>query len=97
MAHLSIDSPLGPLMLTGDGTALTSVGWGRFDHDEPDAVLVETAEKAGEIDVPRAESARKRAEERLKKPPSDADMVRAQAALQRALARLQVAGHRQSP
>ncbi|PGH54887.1 cysteine methyltransferase [Azospirillum palustre] len=43
MARLSIDSPLGPLMLTGDGSALTAVGWGRFDRDEPDAVLAETA------------------------------------------------------
>lgn len=43
MAHLSIDSPLGPLMLSGDGSALTSVGWGRFDQDEPDAVLAEAA------------------------------------------------------
>lgn len=43
MARLSIDSPLGPLMLSGDGSALTAVGWGRFDQDEPDAVLSETA------------------------------------------------------
>ncbi|MBK1836478.1 methylated-DNA--[protein]-cysteine S-methyltransferase [Azospirillum sp. YIM B02556] len=43
MARLSIDSPLGSLMLSGDGSALTAVGWGRFDQDEPDAVLAETA------------------------------------------------------
>lgn len=43
MPRLSIDSPLGPLMLAGDGSALTSISWGRFDHDEPDAVLAETA------------------------------------------------------
>jgi len=55
------------------------------------SILAETAEKAEEIDVPRAESAKKRAEERLSKSGKDIDMERAAAALGRAMARLQAA------
>jgi len=58
-------------------------------------VLVETAERAEEIDVARAEAARQRAEQRLRRPDPDTDILRATAALQRALARLQVAAKRQ--
>ncbi len=57
-------------------------------------VLVETAERPAEIDVKRAESARERAENRLKNPTADIDVERAQAAIDRALVRLQVASHR---
>jgi F-type H+-transporting ATPase subunit epsilon len=57
-------------------------------------VLVETAENPPEIDVPRAEKSRQRAEERLKSARPEIDLVRAQIALARALARLQVAGKR---
>ncbi len=55
-------------------------------------VLVETAERADEIDTGRAERSRKRAEDRLRQPPPDADINRATVALQRAVVRLQVAG-----
>lgn len=55
-------------------------------------VLVETAEKAEEIDLKRAEAARARAEERIKKVGKEnIDHARAQAALNRALVRIQVA------
>ena len=55
-------------------------------------VLVETAEKAEEIDLKRAEAAQARAEERIKKAgKKDIDYARAQAALNRALVRIQVA------
>lgn len=54
-------------------------------------VLVETAEKAEEIDIGRAEAAEARAEERIKKAGTEEiDYARAQAALNRALVRLQV-------
>jgi F-type H+-transporting ATPase subunit epsilon len=54
-------------------------------------VLVETAEKAEEIDLQRAEAARDRAEERIQNADKEEiDFARAQAALKRALARLQV-------
>ena len=55
-------------------------------------VLVETAEKAKEIDVARAQEAQQRAEERLRHPDPDTDIARAMVALERALVRLQVAG-----
>ena len=55
-------------------------------------ILVESAEKAEEIDKKRAEAAKARAEERIKKRDKEAiDSARAQAALARALTRLQVA------
>ena len=54
-------------------------------------ILAQIAERADEIDVARAEAAKKRAEERLAKPPVDMDFERARIALLKALIRLQVA------
>ena len=64
-----------------------------FAEVQPDRVtiLAEIAEKAEEIDVTRAEAARKRAEERLSKPPTDIDFERARIAMLKSLIRLQVA------
>ena len=61
-------------------------------------VLAETAERAGEIDVERAEKAKKRAEERLAAAQSDPniDWGRAAIALQRSLIRIQVARRQRS-
>ena len=56
-------------------------------------VLAQVAEKAEEIDVRRAETARKRAEERLAQPTMDMDFERARIALLKALTRLQAATH----
>jgi F-type H+-transporting ATPase subunit epsilon len=59
------------------------------------SILVDTAEDAEEIDVPRAERARERAERRIQEWASGSeaiDCARAEAALRRALARLEVAG-----
>jgi F-type H+-transporting ATPase subunit epsilon len=70
-----------------------AVGWG-YAEVEPGKVVVlaEMAERAEEIDVERAEAARRRAEERLRQWGDEAvDFARAQAALQRALTRLTVA------
>ena len=58
---------------------------------ERTTVLTQSAERPEEIDVDRARRARERAEERLHQP--DMDLARAQAALQRALARLKVADY----
>jgi len=58
--------------------------------------LAETAERAEEIDLSRAEAARKRAEERLASGRPDVDWDRAVVALQRALVRIQVAAKRHS-
>ena len=52
-------------------------------------VLADTAERAEEIDVERAESARRRAEDRIAMP--TADHAHAQAAMLRSLMRLKVA------
>ena len=61
-------------------------------------VLAETAERAGEIDVARAEKAKKRAEERLAAAQNDpnVDWGRAAIALQRSLIRIQVARRQRS-
>jgi len=66
---------------------------GGFIEVLPDrvTVLAQIAERAQEIDVARAEAARKRAEERLARPSPDMDLERARVALMKALIRLQVA------
>jgi F-type H+-transporting ATPase subunit epsilon len=66
---------------------------GGFAEVLPDRVtlLATLAERAEDIDVSRAESARQRAEQRLAQPPADVDYERARLALQKAVARLQVA------
>ena len=54
-------------------------------------VLAQIAERAEDIDVPRAQRAKQRAEERLTNAGSEVDVERAQASLLRATIRLQVA------
>ena len=65
---------------------------GGFVEVLPDAVtiLARIAERAEEIDVARAQAARKRAEERLEAARSDFDYDRARIALAKSLSRLQV-------
>ncbi len=69
-----------------------AVAWG-FAEVLPDKVtiLAETAERAEEIDVKRAQEAKDRAEQRLKSGDTETDFARAGNALQRAETRLQVA------
>jgi len=64
-----------------------------FAEVQPDRVtiLAQIAERPEEIDVARAEAARKRAEERIARPTLDMDAERARIALMKALIRLQVA------
>ena len=57
-------------------------------------ILADTAERAEEIDLTRAEAAKQRAQERLEHLPAEADLTRAEAALRRSLARLKVAERR---
>jgi F-type H+-transporting ATPase subunit epsilon len=77
---------------SGGQTGRVAVAWG-FAEVLPNKVtiLAETAERAEDIDVARADRARQRAEERLTKGSSEIDFDRCQVALQRAEARLQVA------
>ncbi|HWE60202.1 MAG TPA: F0F1 ATP synthase subunit epsilon [Chloroflexota bacterium] len=53
-------------------------------------VLADAAERAEEIDIERAQEARRRAEEQIASS-SDVDLIRAQAALLRAIARIRAA------
>lgn len=64
-----------------------------FAEVQPDrvTVLAQIAERADEIDVARAEAARKRAEQRLTTSSMDMDFERARIALLKSLIRLQVA------
>jgi len=65
---------------------------GGFAEVLPDRVtlLATLAERAEEIDVPRAESAKQRAQQRLAQPKTDIDYERARLALQKSIIRLQV-------
>ena len=71
-----------------------AVNWGYLEvENETVTVLVDTAEKADEIDLARAKAALGRAEEALKVlSPEDKKHMIMEAALQRALIRIQVAG-----
>jgi F-type H+-transporting ATPase subunit epsilon len=65
---------------------------GGFAEVLPDRVtlLATLAERAEEIDVSRAESAKQRAQQRLAEPKTDVDYERARLALQKSIIRLQV-------
>src|SRR5574337_1223107 len=82
----------GELCYTRDGvTRYVAVNWG-FAEVLPGRVigLAQSAERAEEIDVERAERARQRAEERLKRfSDPEIDLERAREALRRAVARLE--------
>ena len=69
---------------------------GGFLEVRPDRVIIlaDAAERVEEIDIARAEEAKRRAQEQLSHRIPDADATRAEAALRRALARLEVAGRR---
>ena len=71
-----------------------SIAFG-FAEVLPDRVtiLARIAERAEEISVERAESARKRAEERIVQSKSDIDYERARLSLMKSVARLQVSAH----
>ncbi|MSO81704.1 MAG: F0F1 ATP synthase subunit epsilon [Acidobacteria bacterium] len=66
---------------------------GGFVEVLPDrvTVLAQIAERAPDIDLARAEAARKRAEERLAQPSADFNIERARVALLKSLIRIQVA------
>jgi len=76
----------------GQETHYLAIAFG-FVEVLPDrvTVLAQIAERAEEIDVARAEAAKRRAEERAAKPSPDIDFERARVALMKSLIRLQVA------
>lgn len=71
-----------------------AVNWGYFEvEDDRATVLVQTAERADEIDLERARAAMGRAEDMLKKlSPEDKQFKIYEAALERSIIRMQVAG-----
>jgi F-type H+-transporting ATPase subunit epsilon len=75
----------------GSEKVYLSISFG-FAEVQPDRVtiLAQIAEKADDIDVARAEAAKKRAEERLAQAAADVDFERARIALIKSLIRLQV-------
>jgi len=86
----------GELLLRKDGEEISMAVSGGFLEVRLNRVtiLADTAERADEIDIARAEEAKQRAEERLAARPSDLDLARTEAALSRSLVRLKVAERR---
>jgi F-type H+-transporting ATPase subunit epsilon len=76
----------------GDRWTFLAVAWG-FVEVQPNLVriLAETAERAHEIDLDRAERAKQRAEERIRRGGDEVDYNRAVIALERAIIRIHVA------
>jgi F-type H+-transporting ATPase subunit epsilon len=76
---------------SGQATALAIIQG--FAEVLPDrvTVLAETAERAEEIDLSRAERALERAQKRIAQPSAETDWARAEFALRRALIRVQLA------
>lgn len=95
---LPMHAPLITLLASGemrvvkDGREESLAVFGGFLEVANDQVrvLADTAERAEEIDLARAESARQRAETRISQHPPEIDLVRAEAALKRSLIRLKV-------
>ena len=84
----------GELLVKKEGEEISLVISGGFLEVRPDhvVVLADTAERVEEIDISRAEEAKRRAEERLAQGrASGFDSSRSEASLRRALVRLTVA------
>ncbi len=92
--HIPLTTVLEPgaVIIHEDGGEKVAAVHAGFAEVLPEQVtlLAETAEWAEEIDVKRAEAAKKRAEERLQAKAADVDLARAEFALRRALTRIHV-------
>ncbi|MEE8418680.1 MAG: F0F1 ATP synthase subunit epsilon, partial [Dehalococcoidales bacterium] len=92
--HSSLMTSLnaGELRINEDGEEILMAISGGFMEVRPDRIIVlaDSAERDDEIDLSRAEEAKRRAEERISQSATDVDRVRAEAALQRSLIRLKV-------
>jgi len=93
--HASLMTMLQPgeLMLRKDGEEESMFVSGGFLEVRGDRVMVlaDVAERAEEIDIARAEAAKRRAEERIAQYPAHVDHARAEAALLRSMMRIKVA------
>ena len=90
----------GALIIRKDGDEMMMAITGGFLEVRPEKVVIlaDACERSDEIDIERAIAAKQRAEERLKTLAPDIDQSRAEAALRRSMARLQVAEkHRKMP
>ena len=86
----------GELLVRKNGEETYMVVTGGFLEVRPDKVIVvaDACERAEEIDVARAEEAKRRAEESLETRPPDVEAASIEAALRRSLTRLKVAERR---
>jgi F-type H+-transporting ATPase subunit epsilon len=86
----------GDLMIRKDREEEYLAVTGGFLEVRPDKVIIlaDACERADEIDVARAEEAKKRAQETMKAAPLTVDAASAEAALRRSIARLKVAERR---
>ena len=82
-------------ILTGDDEDAMAITGGFLEvYNDRIVVLADAAERVEEIDVARAEEAKRRAEESLREQRDVTDFVQTDATLRRALARLRVAERR---
>jgi F-type H+-transporting ATPase subunit epsilon len=89
---LTILAPGAVRLRRGTEEEVLAVGGGFLEvSDNNVVILADSAERAEEIDLARAEEARRRAASRLRGRGPDLDQDRAQAALARSLSRLRVA------
>lgn len=88
----------GELRIKKGGTEQSMVVFGGFMEVLPDKVIVlaDVAEKAEEIDIQRAEEARKRAEEAIARGGDRTDLAAAEARLSRAQVRIKLGERRRS-
>lgn len=88
----------GELRVKKAGREQSLVVFGGFMEVTPDKVVVlaDTAERAEEIDVARAEAARSRAQAEVARRASTIELAQAEAALRRATLRLQIGQRRAS-
>jgi len=95
--HIPLVAPLSinAVRLKRDDTEDLIAVNGGFLEVRPDKVtiLAQSAEKASDIDVERAERAKERASKLLESNDSDIDVMRAQLALHRAINRIEVANN----
>jgi F-type H+-transporting ATPase subunit epsilon len=82
---------VGELLVRKGGEEFVMAISGGFIEVRPDRVIIlaDAAERAEEIDMARAEEAKRRAEEQLKRP-TEIDVTQAEAALRRSMIRLKV-------
>jgi len=87
----------GELRIKKEGAEQSLVVFGGFMEVTPDKVVVlaDSAERAEEIDLARAEEARRRAETDISNRRSEVDLAQAEASLRRAAVRLRAGQRRQ--